>query len=166
MPRKKRSDDSEFGMVSRGIENILRLLNEALRTGEAKQAGEIKDLGGIKGTRIVYNLSVKTLADDQPDQVKLPTRPSMDIGSLIKEGRREPLIDIIDEGEYVTLITEFRGVGDEGVDLKIVGNKLVISSGDPSRGCYREIPLPATVDPEKIEATYRNGILQVRVDKV
>lgn len=163
MPKKKRFGDSEFDTMSTVIEKILRLVDEALRSGEVRQVGEVNDLG-IKGSRIAYSFSVKTLADDRPE----PRKPSSEISSideLIKEGWREPLIDITDEGEYVTLTTELREVREDNVDLKIVANKLVISAGGPSRRYYREIPLPATVKPEKIEATYRNGVLQVRVEK-
>lgn len=140
------------------------MADEALKVGEVVKAGEVRDVMGVKGGSIRYNFSVKTLADNEAIQGFHPSRKSRN-ASIIKEGGREPLIDIFDEEGHLTLITELRGVGEGDIDLKTMGDMLIISVDKPGQKYYKEIPLPATVKPEKIEAKYRNGILQVKVEK-
>ncbi len=166
MSNKRPSGDTGFSDVFRALRNILRLVDEALKVGEAAQAGEVRDVLGIKGSSVRYSFSVKTLADNEAIQGTHPPQKPRNVGSTIEGWEREPLVDILDEGESLTLITELGGAGKDDIDIKAVGDNLIISVGKPSQKYYKEIPLPATVKPEKIKATYRNGILQVRVEKV
>ncbi|MEM4564169.1 MAG: Hsp20 family protein, partial [Desulfurococcaceae archaeon] len=44
--------------------------------------------------------------------------------------------------------------------------KLTIRASNEERKYYKEVDLPAPVDPESGKATYKNGVLEVRFKKV
>jgi len=162
---RERSDESKLDVTSRGIEKFIRMIDEALRTGEAKWAGEVKDLGGIRGSRIECRFIVKTLLDSRPEKGRLDVEDST-IRRLPREGLREPMTEIFDQEEYLTVVTELGEVSVNQIGLKIIDDKLIISVDDPSFRRRKKILLPTAINPEKIEAAYRNGVLQVRVKKL
>ena len=94
---------------------------------------------------------------------------------------REPLVDVIDEGENIRVIIELPGVKKEDIDLRVKGNKLVVKAEvkeekkEENKGryyseriyktFYRTIPLPGEVDEKSAKAEYKNGILEVTLKK-
>jgi HSP20 family protein len=58
-------------------------------------------------------------------------------------------------------------VNKEDIKVRVTDdNKLVISVDVPQRKYYKEIELPARVNPEKSKATYKNGVLEVVLEKI
>jgi len=47
------------------------------------------------------------------------------------------------------------------IDLEGTENSLTISVNNPDRRYYKELELPAEVDPNSSKATYKNGVLEV-----
>jgi HSP20 family protein len=93
-----------------------------------------------------------------------------------------PLVDIFEEAEFIRLVAELPGVKPENVQIAVEGNLLTIK-GDKAQvaeekaekvhryertyGAFeRSFTLPATVAPDKIKATYDNGVLTVLLPKV
>jgi HSP20 family molecular chaperone IbpA len=83
--------------------------------------------------------------------------------------------DFVEEGTYV-LRAELPGIDpDQDVEVKIEGDQLIIhgerreEEKDKNHrefhyGAFsRSVPLPAGVKPEDITATYKDGVLEVRV---
>lgn len=89
--------------------------------------------------------------------------------------------DLAESDEEVTVRAELPGVDPEDVEISVAGNTLTISGEksqereDKKRNYHyverqfgsfrRSVPLPAYVDPDKVEATFRNGVLTVTVAK-
>lgn len=97
-------------------------------------------------------------------------------------GAWQPVVDIVDHKNEIVLQAELPGMKKEDVHVEIEGNMLVLR-GEKKReekekkgeyfrservyGAFtRSFSLPATVDPEKIKAAYKEGILTVRLPKV
>ncbi len=78
---------------------------------------------------------------------------------------REPLVDVLEDENTVTVVAEVPGVNKEDIDIRIKDNTLVISAQSGDRKYYKEIQLPAKVKPETAKATYKNGVLEVRLEK-
>lgn len=78
---------------------------------------------------------------------------------------REPLVDIIEDKDTITIVAEVPGVSKEDVDVKIKGRTLIISAASGDRKYYKEVELPTDVIPETAKASYRNGVLEVKVKK-
>ncbi|MGQ4913152.1 MAG: archaeal heat shock protein Hsp20 [Candidatus Asgardarchaeia archaeon] len=75
---------------------------------------------------------------------------------------REPLIDIIDTDDEITVVAEVPGVEKDEIDIEAEGKTLIIKASDKY---YKELELPTEVIPEKAKANYKNGILEVKLPK-
>lgn len=78
----------------------------------------------------------------------------------------EPLIDVLEDDEYVTVVAEMPGVDKENIKIRVKDNTLIISAQGPNRKYYKEVPLPAKVKVETAKASYRNGVLEVKLEKL
>jgi HSP20 family protein len=95
-----------------------------------------------------------------------------------------PAVNVCEHPEEYCIVVELAGVRAEELDLRIEDDELTISGvraapGAPERGqtarlhmmeidhgrFSRSLPLPGDVEPEGIEATYRNGYLWIRLPK-
>jgi HSP20 family protein len=93
-----------------------------------------------------------------------------------------PFVDIYDEGTEMVLKAELPGMKKEDIHIEVQNNVLTLR-GEKKReekvekegffrserlyGSFsRSFTLPTTVDAEKIEASYVNGILTVKLPKV
>jgi HSP20 family protein len=93
-----------------------------------------------------------------------------------------PAVDIMDAGDKFVLTAEIPGVAEEDIDLKLIGDSLVLRgerSPDPNEKilCYHRIErhegifqrvfrLPCEVDAEGILAVCRDGVLRVEIPKL
>ena len=80
---------------------------------------------------------------------------------------REPLVEINEEEKQITIIAEMPGVIKDDIELKADVTSLTISTKEnPSgRNYYKEVALPASIDPDYAKARYTNGILEVKLKK-
>ncbi len=80
---------------------------------------------------------------------------------------REPLVDVFEEKDDVVVIAELPGVEKDKISLKVTEDqrKLIIRASNEKRKYYKEVELPVPVDPKSAKATYKNGVLEVRLKK-
>ncbi len=92
-----------------------------------------------------------------------------------------PALDIYEEEDKVVIEAEIPGVNKEDIKINVEDNVLTIKAEKKKEekvkdkdiiyeeiayGMYaREIELPHTVDTEKIEAVYENGVLKISLPK-
>jgi len=92
-----------------------------------------------------------------------------------------PAMDLLEEDERFVLRADLPGVEEESINVELQDNVLTISGerapehraqdGGYQRlerawGAFsRSLTLPAGIDPESIEASFNNGVLEVRVPK-
>ena len=88
-------------------------------------------------------------------------RPCLDI-----KQEREPLVDIVDTDGEIKVIVELPGVAKEEIKLHGTEDKLTISVDVPDRKYFKEIDVPAKIDPKKAKTSYKNGVLEVTVPKI
>ena len=116
----------------------------------------------------VYGYSVTIGPDGKPKMrefgnVKPETRmgrPRIDI----KE-KREPLTDVMTTNGEVKVIIELPGVEKKDIKLHGTENSLTISVDTPQRKYHKEVELPTKVDPAKAKSSYKNGVLEVTLQK-
>jgi len=61
---------------------------------------------------------------------------------------------------------ELPGVDKDSIDLEIIdNNKLLIKAKGENRSYRKILELPAEVDEDSIKATYKNGILDIIINK-
>ena len=85
--------------------------------------------------------------------------------SMISEDR-EPLTDVIEGKEEVSVTVEIPGVEKDDIDLQITEKQLEITVEAPQRKYHKKIDLPVKVKPKTTKATYKNGILDVVIKRM
>ena len=76
-----------------------------------------------------------------------------------------PLIDVFDEEDHIVFVMELKGVQEKDLRLNIVDGHLKVASNSGLVNYAEDILLPAKVDPGSMQKRYRNGILEVKLQK-
>lgn len=78
----------------------------------------------------------------------------------------EPPVDVFDEEGLVTIVADVPGVPLEDLELKAEGSVFSLSTKAGARRRYqKELRIDADVEPESLQATCNNGVLEVRLRK-
>lgn len=155
-----------FGGLLEGIQKLVDAAAKLKDAGGVSQTGEFSIPGlGEKGKGL-FGFSIRTMADGQGSGVKV--QPFGDIhktqeGMTVEEDR-EPVVDVVEEGEQIRVITELPGVSEGEIAHEVHGDVLVISTRGERR-YHAEVVLPARVQSEGAASSYNNGILELRLHK-
>ena len=95
-----------------------------------------------------------------------PEKCGIDQPCLDVKEEREPLVDIVDTDGEIKVIVELPGVAKEDIKLRGTADKLTISVDVADRKYFKEIDVPAKIDPKKAKTAYKNGVLEVTLPKV
>lgn len=92
-----------------------------------------------------------------------------------------PPVDVMHTEDSVVATIEIPGLRPENIDISVTADRLNISGDKQKEGVEKEqdyhlaelrygkfsrsIQLPATVDPDRVEAYYRNGVLRITMVK-
>jgi len=137
-----------------------RIPKELIREKEIPGKGIVREFGPF-----VYGYSITIGPDGKPvirefGNVK-PERRGLEVKEV-----REPLVDVIEEEDKIRVVAEIPGVEKSDINLYATENTLTIKVDTPKRKYYKEISLPAKVDPKSSKSTYKNGVLEVDLKKV
>lgn len=113
------------------------------------------------------------------DQLMTPLTPLFDNSDL--QSARAPFIDLLDEGTHYRVTAELPGFTKDKVDVQVTKNGLLLHAEKKDekedkgenylrreRGysvLERSLSFPEEVNPEKVEGTVNNGVLELRVPK-
>jgi len=78
----------------------------------------------------------------------------------------EPLIDVFVEEIDVIVVAELLGINKDSIEINATEDTLTITVKSPKHSYYKELNLPAKVDQKSSAASYRNGVLEVRLKKL
>ncbi|MDI6855436.1 MAG: Hsp20/alpha crystallin family protein [Candidatus Thermoplasmatota archaeon] len=109
----------------------------------------------------VYGFSMRIGADGKPQIQQFGSTPKK--GLEIAE--REPLTDVLEGEEVVTVTVELPGVAKEDIDLTATEDVLTIDVAAEKRKYHRDIKLPCRVLPDTTTATYKNGVLDIVIKR-
>jgi HSP20 family protein len=146
------------------FEEFERQIEEDIRRFMA-QSG----LGRGKPRYYYYGFEITIGPDGRPvvrEFGNVRRRPDVERIEVVDE--IDPLTDVVEEDDKIKVIVDMPGVEKEDIKLYVSedGRTLTIDAKGKERRYYKEIKLPATVDPNKAKATYRNGVLSVELEKV
>jgi HSP20 family protein len=122
----------------------------------------------------VYGYSMSMGPDGKPiihefGNVKPSKKPGafgFERPALEPSDTREPLVDVMNEPEQVRVVAELPGVDKSDIKTTIGEDSLTIKVESPTRKYYKEISLPAGVDPDSSKAAYNNGVLEITLRKL
>lgn len=86
------------------------------------------------------------------------------IPSLIKE--KQPLVDIFEEQDHLIVLAELPSVDEKDLNIKADENTLTVSADNKTRNYLKKVQLPTSIKTNTIKSTYKNNILQVRLEKL
>ena len=81
------------------------------------------------------------------------------------QDQREPLVDVVEEGNKVKVVAELPGVEKKDIKLFATEKTLTLSVDTPSRKYYKKLELPEEADETMAKSTFKNGILEIVFEK-
>lgn len=124
--------------------------------------------GAVSSSKpFVYGFSMRTGEDGKPiirefGNVKAFGGDSKD--PVISDAQ-EPLVDIVERGDEIIVIAEVPGVNKTDIELEAADSVLYISVETSTKKYYKEVDLPQEIVGGETEASYNNGILEVKLRK-
>lgn len=115
--------------------------------------------------------------DSGPARVSYRRFDGSEIGPELSEGDgrsvpvleprsdEEQLVDVREKEGKVTVLVELPGLCKEDLDLHVSGKRLAIDVQVPEKEFSTEVELPCSVQSSSTKASYRNGVLEVVMDK-
>ena len=79
---------------------------------------------------------------------------------------REPIVDVFDEKDHILVIVELPGVSEENIKINLEGDILKLSAENKERKYAKEVLLPAKVKKESLKSSYKNGMLEIKLEKI
>lgn len=155
-------DFFDFGDVDREFERMReymdRLMRRAVR-GELSQ----EEHGPY-----VYGFSMRLGPDGKPQIQEFGnTKPSkrLEGDEQFEVAEREPLTDVLESEGSISITLEIPGVEKDDIELTVKEDKISINVDTPQYRYFKEVPMKVTVDPDTSKATYKNGVLDVTLEK-
>ncbi len=112
---------------------------------------------------------------------RIPLLSSGEKGEMIPAGSRQPFVDVIETDKEVVATAEMPGLEKQDIKINVSEDRLEISAETKHEekkeekgyvyrerrtgSYYRAIALPSPVDPDNSKASYKNGILEIKMPK-
>jgi HSP20 family protein len=160
---KRRRDRYPFDMFRNQDE-----FNKIFSVMERMMQDAFKDMPtDIKpGSSFVRGFNVHIDSDGQPKIQEFGNYPKKtQKGKAGFSEEREPLVDVIENHNNVAITVEVPGVEKEDIDLDVKDEKLEIKVDRPDRKYHKMIDLPCNVKAKSTKATYKNGVLDIEIEK-
>jgi HSP20 family protein len=132
-----------------------KLADEMLRKGLS---------GQNKRDPFVYGFSVRTGPNGEPRIQEFGNAKDY----FVNEDERSewtPLTDVQETENDILVTVDIPGVEKEDINIEVRDTKLVLDV-ESKRNYRTTIDLPRQVDPSDSEATYNNGVLEVKLKKM
>jgi len=147
-----------FGKIVKTLEKTSPEFRHRIAETDSEIKHRLETGWNEKKPTISYGLSIRPLD-------KRPTRTSTreTIKTKIKEveiesTEIEPVFDVFEEEDHISVIAEIPGASEEDVQVELEDRKLKISAGLYSK----TVVLPAEVEGVK-EKSFKNGVLQLKI---
>lgn len=150
---KMNVDPSEFDKMFRDLHKSVM---DAMRSGT----------GMPPGKPFVTGFSFRMGPDGRPHIENFGNRPARRPGEMPRiSDEREPLTDLVEDGKHIAVTMEIPGVEKTDIQLEAKADSLEISVDTEARKYHKIVRLPGKVKPESTKATYKNGILDVILER-
>ncbi|MCE4617743.1 MAG: Hsp20/alpha crystallin family protein [Desulfurococcales archaeon] len=128
-----------------------------------KEFEEMAKRGAVRGP-YVYGVRITVGPDGVPRIEEFGNVKRIGEKPVVKE-EMDPLVDVFEDEDEVVIVAEIPGASKDDIHVKALENKVVIKAKGKEKRYYKEIELPVKVDPGKARASYKNGVLEVRIKK-
>ena len=168
-PFRRKKDDEPFGDLFGNFEEEFRKMQAYMANAmaEAMKQADVPKGAAQPGNPFVYGFTMRLGKDGLPHIEQFGnTRPKVGpAGPEITGEGREPITDVIEHDDKVTVTAEMPGVEKEDVQVWSTEDLLTLKVDTAQRKYHKVVALPAKVTPESTEATFKNGVLDVTIRK-
>ena len=81
------------------------------------------------------------------------------------QGYVEPITDVIEKHEQVSVIVELPGVAKDEVDLRVSSESVYIKVDTEYRKYLKDVKLSCQIKPESTKANFLNGVLEINLKR-
>lgn len=121
--------------------------------------------GAKPGEPVVYGFTMRMGPDGRPHFQQFGNaRPGVVAPGGV-EGAREPLTDVLEGEKEVAVTVELPGASKEDINLHVADERITLRVEGAGRKYYKEIALPARVVPKTANATFKNGVLDITIQR-
>ena len=170
---KKRDEKKSEGGIESGLGGILKGLGDLVEKlgelsesgGELSRTGEIHDAG--KELKGIYGFTIKSgLGGDSPRIEPFGNiRKDRESGRSVVQEVREPVVDLFEEKDHVSIVAEMPGISVEDVHIAVEDDLLTIAATHGEKKYRKEVLLPAIYAREKMRITCNQGVVEIKCVK-
>ncbi|TFG05792.1 MAG: Hsp20/alpha crystallin family protein [Promethearchaeota archaeon] len=121
-------------------------------------------LSGSKGP-VVWGFSMTVGPDKKPIFRQFGDMHPKVKEKALKQLPYDPLTDVIEEPDTITVIAEIPGVRNTDINLNATERKLTIIVDTAELKFFKEVHLPCEVKSQTAKARYKNDILEIKMKK-
>ena len=156
--RRRRSIFDLFDEVMREFEEEIRSIEEEFMRYFREGRGEIRG-------PYYYGVRITIGPDGVPRIEEFGNLKRSRSGRPLITEEVEPMVDVLEYDNEVIIVAELPGADKEKIKVRVVDGEKLIIKAENGKKYYKEIMLPAKVKPETAKASYKNGVLEVRLEK-
>jgi HSP20 family protein len=156
--RRRKKKGPWFDDIQDELERLGDLIDETMQKAFENSADKVP----VRRNR-VKGFSVKTDSKRKPKLREFDSRQSLDEEEFYDE--MEPLVDVIEDDVSLVVLAALPGVKKDAIDLRVTPSCLRISVETDEFEWCDELNLPAKVKPKSAFASYKNGVLEVKLNK-
>ena len=149
-----------------GFEEIFSEFEHEMNDDLVNMINKIESEGRHRSKPFIYGYSINIDENGKAEINEFGNIKSSSEGeeNLEVSESREPLVDIIEGKNAVTVVIELPGV--EKSDIKVeIKESIIFVTTINSKNYYKEIPLTSKIISNSARAKYNNGILEIIINK-
>ena len=149
-----------------GFEEIFSEFEHEMNDDLVNMINKIESEGRHRSKPFIYGYSINIDENGKAEINEFGNIKSSSEGeeNLEVSESREPLVDIIEGKNAVTVVIELPGV--EKSDIKVeIKESIIFVTTINSKNYYKEIPLTGKIIANSARARYNNGILEIIINK-
>ncbi len=114
-----------------------------------------------KDGKVRFN-PIGNIKQKHPNAQDADITPEMEISES-----RDPVIDVFEEKELITIIAEMPGVSKDEIKMEFEEDSLILSAknDETQKNYYSKVKLPSKINPKEAKARFTNGILELKIKK-
>jgi len=157
--------ESVVGQFIPGLGGIIKALDQSspeFRQRIADTDAEIKhriDVGWSSKPVVDYHISTRPMRHGHKNKNAAPRTQNIRMPDIGAGPVREPIIDVLEAKDGITVIAELPGISEDDLSVVLSESVVEIRAGQFSK----KVSLPRSAK-YILEKTYRNGILQIRLN--
>jgi HSP20 family protein len=158
--------ESGLGGILKGLGDLVEKLGDLSESGgELSRTGEIHGAG--KELKGIYGFTIKSgIGGDGPRIEPFGNiRKDRDSGRSVVQEVREPVVDLFEEEDHVSIVAEMPGISVEDVQITVEDDLLTITAAHGEKKYRKEVLLPASYAREKMQVTCNQGVVEIKCVK-